>query len=65
VSTPSTSSDAGASTGTDASAYLARRRLRTGAAGWVLLAGLGVSYVISGTAPAGTSAWPKAVSAAC
>jgi hypothetical protein len=57
--------DAGASTGTDASAYLARRRLRTGAAGWVLLAGLGVSYVISGTAPAGTSAWPKAVSAAC
>ena len=28
--------------------YLARRRLRTGAAGWVLLAGLGVSYVISG-----------------
>ena len=28
--------------------YLARRKLRTGAAGWVLLAGLGVSYVISG-----------------
>jgi ethanolamine permease len=28
--------------------YLARRTLRTGAAGWVLLAGLGVSYVISG-----------------
>ncbi|MBP2365732.1 ethanolamine permease [Pseudonocardia parietis] len=28
--------------------YLAKRRLRTGAAGWVLLAGLGVSYVISG-----------------
>jgi len=28
--------------------YLERRRLRTGAAGWVLLAGLGVSYVISG-----------------
>jgi ethanolamine permease len=52
VSTPSTSPDAGASTGTDASAatsdYLARRQLRTGAAGWVLLAGLGVSYVISG-----------------
>lgn len=28
--------------------YLARRSLRTGTAGWVLLAGLGVSYVISG-----------------
>ncbi len=28
--------------------YLAKRTLRKGAAGWVLLAGLGVSYVISG-----------------
>lgn len=28
--------------------YLARRQLRKGAAGWVLLAGLGVAYVISG-----------------
>jgi ethanolamine permease len=28
--------------------YLARRQLQRGAAGWVLLAGLGVSYVISG-----------------
>ena len=28
--------------------YLDRRRLRSGAAGWVLLAGLGVAYVISG-----------------
>jgi ethanolamine permease len=28
--------------------YLARRQLQKGAAGWVLLAGLGVSYVISG-----------------
>ncbi|MGV9868628.1 ethanolamine permease [Rhodococcus koreensis] len=28
--------------------YLAKRQLRKGAAGWVLLAGLGVSYVISG-----------------
>jgi ethanolamine permease len=28
--------------------YLAKRSLRQGAAGWVLLAGLGVSYVISG-----------------
>ena len=28
--------------------YLAQRQLRSGSAGWVLLAGLGVSYVISG-----------------
>ncbi|NNH71144.1 ethanolamine permease [Nocardia uniformis] len=28
--------------------YLARRTLRSGSAGWLLLAGLGVSYVISG-----------------
>ncbi|MCP3805478.1 ethanolamine permease [Allokutzneria sp. A3M-2-11 16] len=28
--------------------YLEKRQLRTGRAGWVLLAGLGVSYVISG-----------------
>lgn len=28
--------------------YLAQRQLKKGAAGWVLLAGLGVSYVISG-----------------
>ena len=28
--------------------YLAQRELRSGAAGWVLLAGLGVAYVISG-----------------
>ena len=28
--------------------YLERRQLRKGAAGWILLAGLGVSYVISG-----------------
>ena len=28
--------------------YLEKRQLRKGAAGWVLLAGLGVSYVISG-----------------
>lgn len=30
------------------SSYLDHRRLKSGAAGWVLLAGLGVSYVISG-----------------
>jgi ethanolamine permease len=28
--------------------YLDKRQLKKGAAGWVLLAGLGVSYVISG-----------------
>ncbi|MGJ8581701.1 MAG: amino acid permease, partial [Psychromonas sp.] len=28
--------------------YLAQRQLKKGAAGWILLAGLGVSYVISG-----------------
>ena len=28
--------------------YLNERKLREGAAGWILLAGLGVSYVISG-----------------
>ena len=28
--------------------YLRNRQLKRGAAGWVLLAGLGVSYVISG-----------------
>lgn len=28
--------------------YLAKRQLKTGSAGWVLLAGLGVSYVVSG-----------------
>ncbi|MFE7800112.1 ethanolamine permease [Nocardia sp. NPDC057440] len=35
----------GSPTGDD---YLAKRTLRSGTAGWVLLAGLGVSYVISG-----------------
>ena len=29
-------------------AYLAQRQLKRGTAGWILLAGLGVSYVISG-----------------
>ncbi len=31
-----------------ASDYLDKRRLKTGTAGWLLLAGLGISYVISG-----------------
>ncbi|MDI5884480.1 ethanolamine permease [Cobetia amphilecti] len=34
--------------GTNEQDYLARRQLKKGTAGWVLLAGLGVSYVISG-----------------
>lgn len=34
-------------TGTE-SEYLQRRKLKRGAAGWILLAGLGVAYVISG-----------------
>ncbi|MDO3648135.1 ethanolamine permease [Nocardia mangyaensis] len=44
------STDAIPATGADAATdeYLAKRTLRSGTAGWVLLAGLGVSYVISG-----------------
>ncbi|MFE6919645.1 ethanolamine permease [Nocardia sp. NPDC057663] len=44
------STDAIPATGADTSTddYLAKRTLRSGSAGWVLLAGLGVSYVISG-----------------
>lgn len=42
-SSPTTASSTGGSTD-----YLDKRRLKTGTAGWVLLAGLGVSYVISG-----------------
>ncbi|MCP2292710.1 ethanolamine permease [Nocardia amikacinitolerans] len=44
------STDAIPAAGTDVPAddYLAKRTLRSGSAGWVLLAGLGVSYVISG-----------------
>lgn len=36
------------SSGATADAYLEKRQLRQGTAGWVLLAGLGVSYVVSG-----------------
>ncbi len=32
----------------DQSAYLEKRQLKTGSAGWLLLAGLGISYVVSG-----------------
>ncbi|GAA2000945.1 ethanolamine permease [Nakamurella flavida] len=55
VTEPSTSPSDGAHSGdpdgdprTGSQEYLAKRTLRTGTAGWVLLAGLGVSYVISG-----------------
>ncbi|WP_066906395.1 ethanolamine permease [Millisia brevis] len=43
-----TESGAGHVQGTDDADYLSKRQLKTGTAGWVLLAGLGVSYVISG-----------------
>ena len=33
--------------------YLAKRQLQRGTAGWILLAGLGVAYVISGDLRAG------------
>ena len=33
---------------TESGDYLAKRQLKKGTAGWVLLAGLGVSYVVSG-----------------
>ncbi|WP_454175103.1 ethanolamine permease [Gordonia sputi] len=39
---------AAASSTASSTDYLDKRRLKTGTAGWVLLAGLGVSYVISG-----------------
>ena len=37
-----------AADGTGADTYLERRQLRRGSAGWVLLTGLGVAYVVSG-----------------
>jgi ethanolamine permease len=43
-----TSSQAQAGAGSTESEYLEKRQLQGGAAGWVLLAGLGVAYVISG-----------------
>ena len=32
----------------ETTAYLEKRKLQSGSAGWLLLAGLGVSYVVSG-----------------
>ena len=48
--TPAGTGDTPRTTGTDGvdAGYLEKRRLRTGTAGWVLLAGVGVSAVISG-----------------
>jgi ethanolamine permease len=46
--TPPRSAHAGVETERVDAGYLERRRLRTGTAGWLLLAGLGVSAVISG-----------------
>lgn len=40
--------DATATPPTTEDDYLAKRTLRSGSAGWLLLAGLGISYVISG-----------------
>jgi ethanolamine permease len=47
-STPPRSAHAGVEAERVDAGYLERRRLRTGTAGWLLLAGLGVSAVISG-----------------
>jgi ethanolamine permease len=38
----------GVETRPESQTYLEKRQLKTGSAGWVLLAGLGVSYVVSG-----------------
>ena len=38
----------GVDTHSESQSYLAKRQLQGGSAGWLLLAGLGVSYVISG-----------------
>lgn len=43
-----TSSSAGAEFETVNADYFKQRQLKQGAAGWVLLVGLGVAYVISG-----------------
>ena len=45
--------------------YLEQRSLKKGAAGWVLLAGLGVSYVISGDFAGWNFGLTKAGGAVC
>lgn len=48
VSDPTASHHGGVDSHVEGEDYLAKRTLKKGTAGWVLLAGLGVSYVISG-----------------
>ncbi len=48
VEEPPVTHRGGADAHVEGSDYLAKRQLKKGTAGWVLLAGLGVSYVISG-----------------
>ncbi|ORI16558.1 ethanolamine permease [Rhodococcus sp. 1168] len=48
VSDPTASHHGGVDSHVEGGDYLAKRTLKKGTAGWVLLAGLGVSYVISG-----------------
>ena len=45
--------------------YLEKRQLKSGAAGWVLLAGLGVAYVISGDFAGWNFGLARAAGAAC
>ncbi len=45
--------------------YLKQRQLKRGAAGWLLLAGLGVSYVISGDFAGWNFGLEKGGGAAC
>ena len=45
--------------------YLKHRQLQSGATGWILLAGLGVAYVIRATSPDGISGSPREDGAAC
>lgn len=47
------------------SSYFQERELKKGAAGWVLLVGLGVAYVISGDYAGWNSASPRAAGAGC
>ncbi|UYQ61195.1 ethanolamine permease [Streptomyces peucetius] len=46
--TPSTAPPSSEPRGAEGDAYLNRRTLRRGSAGWLLLTGLGVAYVVSG-----------------
>ncbi|KAF4408323.1 MULTISPECIES: ethanolamine permease [Streptomyces] len=48
IAAPSAPPPPGAADGGDGDSYLRRRTLRQGSAGWLLLTGLGVAYVVSG-----------------